>query len=91
MKIKQNWSEFIDAWKISGLSKQAFCKSKGIPYHSFLYHVNKKINSDSGGFRQVVLQNLDGADRIEFHFPDGRCVCFPVSTPKEIVRFLVSL
>ena len=92
MNTSNNWPEEIHAWSASGLSKQKFCNDRGLAYQSFLYHFNrKKVKEEPSSFRQVILPDLKRDEQIEFHYSDGRCVCFPVSTPKDIVRFLVSL
>ena len=54
-------------------------------------HLKRSSESASDGFRQIVVGADLVNDRIDFYYPDGRCVCFPVSTPKDVIRFLVSL
>jgi hypothetical protein len=93
MRIKHNWSEILETWKSSGKSKQQFCKESGLVYPTFLYNLKKLegVAPDSGRFQQVILEGASGMDRIEYHHSDGRCISFPVSAPKELIRFLVSL
>lgn len=91
MKQKQNWKEIIEAWKASGKSKLAFCKEREVSYQSFLMHFKRTNQDEATGFRQINLVGTEPSDRIDFHFPDGRCVSFPRETSKELIRFLVSL
>lgn len=92
MKEKINWSLMIENWEASELSKQAFCNERGLTYQTFLYHLRKRERVDEGGgFQQVVIGNGLGPEKIDYFFCDGRCVSFPVNTPKEVVRFILSL
>ena len=92
MTTKINWDQQVEDWKASGLSKLAFCKERSLAYHSFIYFSKRPpVCETDNGFQQVVLQSSDLVNRIDFPFTDGRCVSFPSSTPKEVIRFLVSL
>ena len=91
MKTKQNWPELITEFHNSGKSKIAFCKDRGVSYQSFLMHLKRTHEGVQGGFQEIVLQGTTSSDRIEFHFPDGRIVSFPITTPKDTIRFLVNL
>lgn len=89
MRTKHNWPQLIEDWKSSSQNKHSFCKERGICYQSFLHQFKATNQVQSGqGFQQVFLNSTD---RIDFHFTDGRCISFPITTPKDIVRFLVSL
>jgi hypothetical protein len=93
MKTKHNWPEIIETWKSSGKSKQEFCKDHELVYATFLYNLKKLQTSRSanGVFQQVMFDSNIIADRIDYHFADGRCICFPASASKDMIRFLVSL
>lgn len=91
MRTKQNWPEVISDFHQSGLSKVAFCKGRGVSYQSFLMHLKRSEGFESKGFEQIVLTNNAASDRIDYYWTDGRCVSFPISTPKETIRFLLSL
>jgi len=92
MSTKSNWTQELADWAASGLSKKKFCESRGLRYQSFIYHFGRsQPNRKTHSFEQISLPDVQFSDRVDFYFSDGRCVCFPVSTPKEVVRFLVSL
>jgi hypothetical protein len=90
MRSKQNWPALILDWQQSGLTKVAFCKDRGISYQSFIWNLKRVDRSDEGEFRQIVVHDTSPGERIDYHFPDGRCVSFPVSTPRELIRFLIA-
>ena len=93
MKTKHNWAEILETWKSSGKSKQQFCKENELVYATFLYNYKKLQTAPSahGAFQQVMLDGTIISDRIDYHFADGRCICFPASASKDMIRFLVSL
>jgi hypothetical protein len=92
MKEKINWSLMIESWESSGLSKQAFCIQHGLTYQSFLYHLKKREQiNDSGTFQQVLVGSSFGPEKIDYFLCDGRCVSFPINTPKEVIRLILSL
>jgi hypothetical protein len=91
MRTKQDWPKVITDYHSSGKSKVAFCKENNISYQSFLMHLKRSMTSEPQGFRQVWVGGNESSQRVEFHFTDGRCVCFPVDTPKDVIRFLLSL
>lgn len=82
----------IENWESSELSKQAFCNERGLTYQTFLYHLRKREQKEDGGtFQQVLVGSSFGAEKIDYFFCDGRCVSFPINTPKEVIRFILSL
>ncbi len=91
MTTKHDWPLWIEQWRTSGLSKLAFCKANQLPYQSFLWNVKRREDDSGGEFKQLILQDTSGHDRIDYHFPDGRCVSFPLSAPRELIRFFLSL
>jgi hypothetical protein len=92
MSTKIEWTAIIQQWEASGLSKQAFCKRESIAYHVFLYHFKRNsTTSEVGSFQQVMIDADNSSDKIDFFWQDGRSIRFPISTPKEIIRFILSL
>lgn len=92
MKIKVNWTEQIQKWEASGMNKLAFCKQESLHYQSFLYHTKRRIQQeDKGSFQQLRIGAGVVDDKIDYFFCDGRRVSFPVSTSKEMIRFVLSL
>lgn len=89
MRSKQNWPALILEWQQSGLSKVAFCKDKGLSYQSFLWQLRRGEQRSDGEFKRLVVREALPDDRIDYHFADGRCVSFPVSAPRELIRFLI--
>lgn len=92
MKERKNWIELIEKWETSGMSKQAFCNRESLSYQTFLYHTNKRLQRvEHGAFQQVSIGVKSGDHKIDYFFCDGRRVSFPVSTSKEMIRFILSL
>ena len=55
------WQEHFDAWKISGLTKEAYCTQHGISYRSFVYQHNRmayKRQRSSVSFVEVKPEAL---------------------------------
>lgn len=91
MRTKQNWPDVIEEFHQSGKTKVAFCKDRGVSYQSFLMHFKRSQETVDDGFKQILVNGNASPDRIDYYFTDGRCVSFPLNTPKDIIRFLLSL
>jgi hypothetical protein len=91
MRTRHDWPVLIEQWRASGLSRKAFCRTHDLPYQSFLWNMRRREESGTGEFRQLILKEEQPHDRIDYHFADGRCVSFPLSASKELIRFLLSL
>jgi len=92
MKERKNWIELIEKWELSGLSKHAFCNQEALSYQRFLYHTKKCLQeAEHGAFQQVNIGVKSSDDKIDYFFCDGRRVSFPLSTSKEMIRFILSL
>ena len=73
---------FIDSWKGSGLSQQAYCREHGVTYHSFHYWYKVYREHQGGGaagkpaFVPVQIQRpLSHTAVLELHLSDvGRLV-----------------
>ena len=48
-------STFISQWHNSGMSKQAFCREHQIPYHAFLYRMQKSESKKVTGFIPIKV------------------------------------
>ncbi|HEX4887399.1 MAG TPA: hypothetical protein VFV37_05060 [Luteibaculaceae bacterium] len=93
MRTKIQWAEHIRQWQESGLSRRKFCEIQGLSYVSFLYHQKRSVElaKDGGNFEQVFIHAKESLEKIEFCTPSGGRWSFPVHTPKELIRFLISL
>jgi hypothetical protein len=91
MRSKKNWLALFLEWQESGQTKSAFCKDRGISYQSFLWNLKRMNRSEEGEFRQIMVHDMSAVEHIDNHFPDGRCVSFPVSAPRELIRFIIGL
>ncbi|MFN8698284.1 MAG: IS66 family insertion sequence element accessory protein TnpA [Flavobacteriales bacterium] len=91
MRSKQNWPALILEWQESGQTRAAFCKDRGISYQSFLWNLKRMSRPEEGEFRQIMVHDMAAGERIDYHFSDGRCVSFPVSAPRELIRFIIGL
>lgn len=92
MRSKHNWEVLLAEWESSDMSRKKFCVAKGLSYQSFLYHFKKKESARfNGGFRQIAIADSQNGDRVDYYFADGRRISFPLVTPREMIRFLLSL
>lgn len=85
-KKKQDYLQ----WKKSGESKLAFCKRKGIGYHTFLNDCKEYAKEADPGFSQISFPGTAViGERIEIYERDGRRILLPLDTPVEIMRMFV--
>ena len=92
MRSKHDWDALLTEWASSDMSRKRFCDSKGLSYQSFLYHFKKKESTRfNSGFRQISIADAHSSDRVDYYFADGRRISFPLITPRELIRFLLSL
>jgi hypothetical protein len=78
------------AWQKSGKSKLAFCKERGLGYHTFVKDC-KRFSAEAGvGFSRVELPaSSTPRERIEIHEQDGRRVFIPLDAPESIIRMFL--
>ncbi|HEX4886637.1 MAG TPA: hypothetical protein VFV37_01195 [Luteibaculaceae bacterium] len=93
MRIKILWADYFRQWQESGLSRRKFCEVQVLSYVSFMYHQKRSVElaQDEGNFEQVFIHAKESSEKIEFCTPAGGRWSFPVHTPKELIRFLISL
>ena len=77
----QFWHQQIDAWQMSGLSGQAFCKQHDLAYHRFVYWRKKQSrtqpdqSASAAGFVRVVrAQSTSGAGQLTLALPNGASI-----------------
>lgn len=61
----------INEWKISGLSKKAFCRERNIVSQTFHNWFKRMGKTPSGGFTEVALSGIDQPGGCEIIFPSG--------------------
>jgi len=75
----------------SGESKLAFCKRRGIDYHTFLKDCKLFSSEEVAGFARVELPEPSiSKQQIEIHERDGRRVFLPLDTPESIIRLFLN-
>lgn len=84
----------IEAWKASGVSQQAFCKSQGIAYSGFHYWYKRyrQIKSDkaSRDFVPVeITHTVSNFPVVELIFPDGKRIKFYQPVEVSVLRSLL--
>lgn len=71
------WSEQIDTWKTSGLSRRTFCLRNGIAYKTFLYwDRNLRTEAEEGG--PLCVEVAPVAARVEGVIVDIQGMRVPV-------------
>jgi hypothetical protein len=89
-RANENKKEVYLAWRQSGKSKMAFCKERGIGYHTFVKECKWFSSQEISGFSKVeMIEPSQSKDRIEIYECDGRKVFLPVHTPLEIIRMFL--
>ena len=93
-----DWIEMNELWGLSGFSQEKFCKSRNIPYSTFVYHrgriLAKKRKANAGGFSRVqvmrpVTQGNLGC--LVLRLPTGICLDIPASGDLAQVKQVLSL
>jgi len=67
-------------WKSSGMSKNSFCKTEGLCYHTFLSFCKKQVVSEKG-FNEVKPELFSSQEsKIEVIDVQGRRILLPLNT-----------
>jgi hypothetical protein len=90
------WKQQVEAWKLSGLSQNQFCKTSELPYHRFVYWRSKfegaarghSTKKGSGGFAAVNYQS-DGDHGLTLSLPNGFVVRGICAENLPVVRQLL--
>ena len=72
------WKQQVEAWKLSGLSQNQFCKANELSYHRFVYWRGKfegvtrgrRTKGGNGGFAAVNYP-ADGDHGLTLSLPNG--------------------
>jgi len=76
-------------WKSSGMSKNSFCKTEGLCYHTFLSFCKKQVVSEKG-FNEVKPELFSSQEsKIEVIDVQGRRILLPLNTPLDILKIFV--
>ena len=73
----------VDQWKISGVTKKAFCVKQNINTNTFSYWVAKRRRADqpSNGFAMVDVKGTRPSDSVTITYPNGVVVSCPANLP----------
>ena len=55
------WQEHSEAWKASGITKQAYCKQVGISYRRFIYQHNRLLIQTKKGSLNFIEAKAESA------------------------------
>jgi hypothetical protein len=86
MKNQMTWPQHLEAWTSSGLTKRAYCEKNNLNYQMFFYHQKKSQVQVPDSFQEVELTIPEDTNKIEYHFPDGGCLVFPVSSLTTVLQ-----
>ncbi len=92
------WKQQVEAWKLSGLSQNQFCKTNELSYHRFVYWRGKfegvtrgrRTKESSGGF-VAVKHSLDGDHGLTLSLPNGLVLRGISADNVPVVRQLLEL
>lgn len=90
------WKQQVEAWKLSGLSQNKFCKANELSYHRFVYWRGKfegvargrRTQDGSGGFAAVNYRP-DGDQGLTLSLPNGLVVRGICTENLPVVRQLL--
>src|SRR5690606_30279316 len=68
---EEQMRETIKEWQVSGLSKKAFCRERGIVYQTFHNWFNRINKNRSSGFTEIALPPRKSGESCEIIFPSG--------------------
>lgn len=55
------WKDHSEAWKVSGLTQQAYCEQEGISYRSFVYQHNRLMSQSKKAPLNFIEAKLESA------------------------------
>ena len=88
MKTNIDWTTHLACWRMSGRSRKACCLENGISYSSFIYHQRRR-QPEVCGFDQVMIDNVPSTSMMEYHFPQGGYLVFPVRQLKDSLSLVL--
>ena len=94
---RAQWSALVQEQEASGLSRQAFCKTRDLNFSKFSYyqHVLRKQRNPkpTGEFSPVKVKNSFSKQEIQLMLPNGFQCTFPADLEtlqvKDLVRTLL--
>ena len=95
-EVRQQMFEFIEQWKQSGLSQNAFCERHSIRFHKFYYWykcyrgVNDISDENNRGFAKLKIEKASVEPSVEIHFPGGIRVFFHEPVSSNYLKTLIS-
>ena len=95
-EVRQQMFEFIEQWKQSGLSQNAFCEQQSMRFHKFYYWYkcyrkdNDISDKNNRGFVKLKVEKPSVAFSVEIHFPGGVHVLFHEPVSSNYIKTLIS-
>ncbi len=87
---KEQMKQTISEWKVSGLSKKAFCRERKIVYQTFHNWINRINKVSSSRFTEITLPARRTNGSCEIIFPSGARMIFDgepsASWLREVLR-----
>lgn len=90
--LKEEKQSMLEEWKNSGQSKSAYCKERGIAYHSFFYW-QKKLGSSASPTPAKFLEfsppgSSTSLAQTEIIYPNGKRIVFHYPVEVSILKQL---
>jgi hypothetical protein len=89
---KSEMAQHLHQWQQSNLSKKKYSDQAGIPYHTFLYWIDRLSNGEraEGCFRALSLPVAPAEDSsIEIEYPCGIRIRLHSSCPPAYIKALL--
>lgn len=94
---RAQWATLIQEQEASGLSRQVFCKERGLNFSNFSYYQNRLRKPEQaksvGVFSPVKVKNSFSKQEIQLLLPNGFQCTFPADLEmfqiKDLVRTLL--
>lgn len=94
---REQMFSFIEQWKVSGQSQQAYCRAHGVTYHSFHYWYRVYKDHQGAGssavkkpaFVPLHLEASATRPLVELVFPNGKRLVFHHQPSLDFLKALL--
>lgn len=93
-RSKIDWEQIVSHWKVSGLSKAAFCRQENIDLKLF-YHWSLKMAKTKKSLSpklipvNIDIDSLNSKQQFQASFPNGVKVKFPLPNDVDTLAKLI--
>ena len=100
-----DWSNHFKAFKVSSLSRKAYCQKNNLIYHQFQYHYrhhhlkiphhkkrpNSKVKTKKMFSPVKVKPSVASSDHFELKFPNGIRCLLPLSIQLDTLKSIIEV